>query len=74
MSKIEQIKCDFCGHIKAETNHWYRLGIDDDGELIIIPPDCIGHPFNDDIFLDACGEKCVLSGVQKFLEKRTLTD
>ena len=74
MSRELQIKCDFCGTLKQETNHWYWIGVDDKERLHIVSSfegllndlDCT--------VLDACGEKCVLSGVQNFLEKRTLTD
>ena len=53
-----QIKCDICGAVKQQTNHWYLADISiDNGLLDIRPFDLqMAQEFNLSIL---CGEACV---------------
>jgi hypothetical protein len=57
--KIEVYKCDVCGTVKGESNHWY-LGTSHTDSFNIFPwEDAIG-----DSIKHICGRQCA----QKFLE------
>ena len=74
VSEVTTVKCDFCGQVKQEANHWWRLGVDPDlGILFLcasvaVPRAIKGTP------KDACGSQCVQLGVARFLVHGTLEE
>jgi hypothetical protein len=64
-------KCDECGAIKQEVNHWWKLQRVEDG--IVLRPfatqDC---PGGQDVSepLHLCGTQCVLKAISKAMEER----
>jgi len=63
--------CDFCGTAKGSTNRWWVLVVHEHkGSLEILHPEVL-HPDDRPAVgdqSDACGEKCVLVGVQRFMK------
>jgi hypothetical protein len=71
MTKITTIKCDFCDRTKGEVNHWFGLRIMDRN----LPPTLWIFPLTsdgDDPEKHACGHDCVVQGVSRFMDHRTL--
>ena len=65
--KIETFKCDGCGALKAELNHWFELCPPDakvsrDSITILPWPD---KPINNAMHL--CSDACVIKAVQQWL-------
>jgi hypothetical protein len=63
MARKEQVKCDACGKLKQETNHWFVVSLS--GNRISIA----GRDYQDDAsnFYDCCGEACVLRKVSELI-------
>ena len=67
MSSETITRCDFCGKVKGETNHWWTLWLQE-GRLVVSTYTEIGHS------KDACGMQCVTQAVARFLNHRSLDD
>ena len=76
MSQFTSTRCDFCGTVKKESNHWWLLWTSeaDPGQLVIGIGGQRDALLASEMFADACGEKCVQVGVQRFLAKGKLTE
>ena len=57
MAKIEQFKCDGCGKLKTEVNHWWTVGTDVLHRIVLQPFD---FQDRDEDTRDFCGQKCAL--------------
>lgn len=69
---LEKVACDECGRVKAEANHWHRVGV------ILGPANEVslelGHLFGEvpagnwiyDVH-DLCGEQCLHKHIAKLL-------
>lgn len=59
-------KCDECGRIKGESNHWHQIGLTDldNGGVSLL----LGTMHYDvDVVHDLCGEACFLRHICKLL-------
>ena len=65
------IRCDVCGKLKGQVNHWWRVWIGTDCVLRIAAHDKSGA---DDYKKDACGHQCVTQFVARFLDHGTLEE
>jgi hypothetical protein len=67
--KVDTYKCDVCGRIKGETNHWFRIDTGVSGLELnawgVIPP----TPTS----VDLCSDQCVIKIVQKWLTKQAIS-
>jgi hypothetical protein len=62
--KVDTYKCDVCGKVKGDVNHWW-LALN--GERLIVEPwrsDLVS-----DGFLHLCGAQCVQKKLNEFLSK-----
>jgi hypothetical protein len=61
--KVDTYKCDVCGQIKGENNHWFRADTGTSGIELnawgIIPASATT--------MDLCSDQCVIKVVQKWL-------
>ena len=66
--KVETYKCDGCGALKREVNHWWKLRVV--GEtykvLTIFPASADQLPCDDDA-ADFCGTACLLKKISELL-------
>lgn len=67
--RFDSFKCDNCGIIKLETNHWYSveevyLGKDEGVTLTIAP-----RIYTAETFKHLCSEKCVSTVTQQWMSK-----
>ena len=70
--KIETVKCDGCGAVKGENNHWWKIAINNEYHYHY---DALGIYHADDLkgaapYLDMCGEACVIKKVSEFLGQK----
>lgn len=67
MAEIRQYKCDGCGTLKGETNHWYKVRIK---EAFHIYRWNFGGEGSEDLsaqMLHLCGSACVTKAVSEFM-------
>lgn len=55
MSWGTHAKCDICGALKVEVNHWFEVSVDASGELMIGPMTGAAGSGVEHI----CGQKCL---------------
>ncbi len=69
MAELTQYKCDVCGAVKGEANHWYKMRVLD--ALHIYRWDFGGEGGSDlsGQRLHLCGQACVLKKVNEFMGK-----
>ena len=64
--KIDTYRCDVCGMIKGENNHWFRIDRNEFRlELTawgVVPPTATS--------VDLCSDECVIKMVGKFLTQQ----
>jgi hypothetical protein len=66
--KVDTYKCDVCGRIKGENNHWFRIDTGPSGlELNAwgVMPATVNS-------VDLCSDQCVIKIVQKFLTNQAI--
>ena len=63
MARKEQVVCDVCGKLKAETNHWFVVSLSGNRLSIMGRDDA----FENRAIYDCCGEACVLRKVSELL-------
>ncbi len=61
--KIDSYKCDVCGAIKGENNHWFRIDTGPSG--LVLNAWGVMQPTESSV--DLCSDQCVTKVVQKFL-------
>lgn len=66
MSQKVQVVCDYCGEVKKEANHWFKIGFRDDSITVRSKEPM---PTDNRVFADACGHACVQMAVEEFLNK-----
>ena len=70
MSTVQIIRCDECGEIKKEVNHWFKAwtssGVDDMGIVMFSPW------IEKSIGLDLCGQECVTKVLQRWMATEKL--
>jgi hypothetical protein len=73
MSKRTIVTCDECGTERKESNHWFSLSasatmpkLSTFDEADQIPE----SPFR----LDCCGQRCVMTAIQRWFDKGTALD
>lgn len=63
--KITTVKCDECGVVKEESNHWLHVDVDmDSGPLVHINDAYVANGFER---LDLCGQGCFHRHLDKLL-------
>ena len=71
MARTEQIKCDVCGKIKGEANHWLELLIDTKHNGFTLKTDYIivnyQVPPSDIVYKDFCGQDCLIREIQSIV-------
>jgi len=73
MSKRTVVTCDECGTERKESNHWFSLSA-----AVTMPKlstfdeadQMLESPFR----LDCCGQRCVMSAIQRWFDKGTALD
>lgn len=68
MSTETIVRCDFCGKVKGEVNHWWSLWLQDRTRLIISPYVEMSAA------KDACGMQCATQGLARFMDHGTLEE
>ncbi len=67
--KVDTYKCDICGTIKGENNHWFRIDAGASGLELnawgVKPPL--------ETTVDVCSDQCVIKIVQKWLTSQALS-
>lgn len=67
MSQQVQIVCDYCGEVKKESNHWFKIFLNSDQDcLVIYKYDPKISPDDKKVTKDACGSQCVQKAVEEF--------
>ncbi len=61
--RVDTFKCDVCGKMKGEGNHWFRMEMGDAG-IKMCP---WGVMKLTQTSVDLCSDQCVLTMVQKWL-------
>jgi len=61
--KVETFKCDLCGIIKGENNHWFRVDTGASG----LELNAWGVMAQTATSMDLCSDQCVITVVQKWL-------
>ena len=66
--KVDTYKCDVCGTIKGENNHWFRIDTGVSGLELnawgVMPPS--------ETTVDLCSDQCVIKVVQKWLTNQAV--
>lgn len=64
--KVETFKCDVCGKVKGEANHWWKLAFMDEGRphLVLLP---MADKYEPTGSIHLCGESCVQRKVSEFM-------
>ena len=57
--EFKGIKCDKCGGVKGETNHWWFVVVGDDTITIWSAKESNRPDMHTAELLDACSQKCV---------------
>jgi hypothetical protein len=67
--KVDTYKCDMCGIIKGENNHWFRMDTGISGLELnawgVMPPTATS--------VDLCSDQCVIKVVQKWLTGQAIS-
>lgn len=72
--KVETFRCDECGHLKEQTNHWWAVTV------LSAPPAAVIEPLDEfskkhdkwaDPMLSLCGRECVQKVVERFMSQTT---
>jgi hypothetical protein len=61
--RIDTFKCDVCGQIKGENNHWFRIDSDCGGLSVGAWNTVLATSTT----VDLCSDACVIRVVQKWL-------
>ncbi len=53
--KVETVKCDECGAVRGEANHWLKIQVDAQAAAIVVnhPGPVVGYEER-----DICGQMC----------------
>jgi hypothetical protein len=68
-------KCDNCGKMRDETNHWWLVRFDPpDSKVLEIPPVFRLSPWNDQLAAElykghVCSQDCVVKQLSKFMSQ-----
>lgn len=62
MSRIEQVKCDICGTLKKETNHWFSAWVDSNGAFRLF------QNADAEFLADICGQQCAIAALNNYLQ------
>jgi hypothetical protein len=67
--KVDTYKCDVCGTIKGENNHWFRIDTGVSGLELnawgVMPPTATT--------VDLCSDSCVIKVVGKWLTQQAIS-
>lgn len=65
-----QIKCDVCGAVKGETNHWLvAVTVSNRAGIMFIPAECVEESRNPlAVYEDICGHDCAHKHFSRWLE------
>ena len=67
--KVDTYRCDVCGTIKGENNHWFRIDTGVSGLELnawgVMPPSATT--------VDLCSDQCVIKIVQKWLTSQAIS-
>ncbi len=71
MAKVQSIVCDGCGKVKGESNHWWWVAWDVNGEpqLFILPSGKEWEEHWDHVF-DLCGQACVIAKLSEWMNPK----
>jgi hypothetical protein len=61
--RVDTFKCDVCGKMKGDGNHWFRIEAADAGMKMAPWGKLKPSPTS----VDLCSDQCVLTQVQKWL-------
>lgn len=69
MAEVSTFRCDVCGKLKEQANHWYRGCQTDEPRFVIVSWDAASvlpahHPV-----LHFCGMECAVKAMQKAMEQ-----
>lgn len=64
--KVNTYKCDVCGTMKGENNHWFRVGSGVSG----LELNAWGAVPESETTVDLCSDECVIKIVQKWLTQQ----
>ncbi len=67
--KVDTYKCDVCGTIKGENNHWFRI----DTGVAGLELNAWGVMPESATTVDLCSDQCVIKIVQKWLTGQALS-
>jgi hypothetical protein len=67
--KVDTYKCDVCGTIKGENNHWFRIDTGVSG----LELNAWGVMPLSSTSADLCSDQCVIKVVQKWLTKQAIS-
>jgi hypothetical protein len=67
--KVDTFKCDVCGQIKGENNHWFRI----DTGMSGLEVNAWGVMPASSTTVDLCSDMCVIKVVQKWLTNQALS-
>jgi hypothetical protein len=66
--KVDTFKCDVCGQIKGENNHWFRIDTGASGLEVNAWGVMLATPTT----VDLCSDQCVIKVVQKWLTSQAV--
>jgi hypothetical protein len=71
MSDVFTSRCDECGKLKQEANHWFRAVKSHDPRFVIVPWEVNLDPDPDagDESLHLCGMGCAVKAMSKAMEQ-----
>ena len=64
--KVDTYKCDVCGTIKGDNNHWFRVG----SGMVGLELNAWGVVPESGTTMDLCSDQCVIKIVQKWLTQQ----
>lgn len=65
--RFDSYKCDNCGHLKQEINHWFsaeEVNVTDGVALVLHP-----RIYTAEAFKHLCSEACVIAVTQQWMSK-----
>ena len=69
MAEVTMYKCDECGKLRSESNHWFRAVTPESGFIISAWEDTIVGPGETELHL--CGMECAHKAMARALDDST---
>jgi hypothetical protein len=68
MAQVSTYRCDTCGKLKEDANHWYRAVKTDEPRFVVVPWAGALLPGAETSVLHFCGTGCAVKAMVKAME------